>query len=248
MSIISLQNVCHQYDDLEVLDQINFDLDNGEFVSIVGPSGCGKSTLLKIIGGLIKPREGIINVKNSAIDAELLERRSFGFVFQDPILLPWRTALKNVELPLEIVGDRNSTTKAKEILSLVGLKEFECFYPPALSGGMQQRVAIARALVVNPSILLMDEPFGSLDEFNRDRLNVELLKIWQETKKSVIFVTHSISEAVLLSNRVIVLSERPAKVIAIKKIDLSYPRTAELKQSKEYIDNVLWLRNQLKRE
>jgi NitT/TauT family transport system ATP-binding protein len=154
--------------------------------------------------------------------------------------------LQNVELPLEIIGDRTPFAESEKLLELVGLEKFADYYPSALSGGMKQRVAIARALVFNPDILLMDEPFGALDELIRERLNLELLRIWQETRKTIIFVTHSISEAVFLSNRVIMLSERPAKVIGVRDIDLPSPRTSETRQSKEYFQHITWLRNKLK--
>lgn len=245
MPLIDVKNVRHSYNSLHVLDDVNLQIKEGEFVSIVGPSGCGKTTLLKILGGLILPTRGGLNVKGGSIDVAV-KRRDFGFVFQNPVLLPWRNILQNVELPLEILGDRTPLAESKKMLEMVGLSDFAKYYPAALSGGMRQRAAIARALVFNPDILLMDEPFGALDELNRERLNLELLRIWQETKKTIVFVTHSISEAVFLSNRVVMLSERPAKIASIKTIEIPFPRTGEVRQSKEYFQCVTWLRNQLK--
>jgi NitT/TauT family transport system ATP-binding protein len=245
MPIIDAKNVSHFYNSLHVLDNVGLQANEGEFVSVVGPSGCGKTTLLKILGGLLQPSGGSISVKDSSIDVAV-KRRDFGFVFQNPVLLPWRTVLQNIQLPLEIIGDKTPFAESEKLLELVGLEDFSDYYPAALSGGMKQRVAIARALVFNPDILLMDEPFGALDELTRERLNLELLRIWQETKKTIIFVTHSISEAVFLSNRVVVLSERPAKIGGVRKIELPFPRTSGIKLSKEYSQHITWLRNQLK--
>lgn len=245
-NFIDAENISHSYNSLHVLDEINLQAKEGEFIGVVGPSGCGKTTLLKILGGILTPSRGLISIKGSSIDVAL-KRRDFGFVFQNPVLLPWRTVLQNIELPLEIIGDRTPLAESEKLLELVGLEDFGSYYPSALSGGMKQRVAIARALVFNPEILLMDEPFGALDELIRERLNLELLKIWQEMHKTIIFVTHSISEAIFLSNRVVVLSERPAKVIEAREIDLPSPRTSETRQSKEYFQHVILLRNQLKK-
>lgn len=245
MSIIKAKNIRHSYGSLSVLDNVNLEVEEGEFISVVGPSGSGKTTLLKVLGGLVAPTHGSLSIKGSSIDVAV-RRRDFGFVFQNPVLLPWRTVLQNVELPLEIVGDRTPLSESRQLLKLVGLEDFNDYYPSALSGGMKQRVAIARALVINPDILLMDEPFGALDELIRERLNMELLKIWQETHKTIIFVTHSISEAVFLSNRVLMLSERPARVVEMQQVDLPFPRTSQTRQSKEYFQYIAWLRKQLK--
>lgn len=245
MSLIGAKSVSHFYNSLHVLDDINLEVKEGEFVSVVGPSGCGKTTLLKILGGLLSPTRGKLSVKGNSIDVAV-KRRDFGFVFQNPVLLPWRNVLQNIELPLEVIGDRTPFAESKKLIELVGLEDFGSYYPNALSGGMKQRVAIARALVFNPDILLMDEPFGALDELIRERLNLEFLRIWQETRKTIVFVTHSISEAVFLSSRVIMLSARPAKVIGVREIDLPFPRTSETRQSKEYFQHVIWLRKQLK--
>jgi len=246
MSFIDVQNIKHSFNSLNVLNDISLEIKEGEFVSIIGPSGCGKTTLLKILGGLLPPSHGDITIKDNSLDVAI-KRRDFGFVFQNPVLLPWRTVLQNIELPLEIIGDQTPLAESEKLLELLGLKGFGKYYPKALSGGMKQRVAIARALVFNPDILLMDEPFGALDELTRERLNLELLKIWEQTHKTIIFITHSISEAVFLSNRVIVLSERPAKIDEIKEIDLPFPRTIAVKQSKEYFQYITWLRNKLKK-
>lgn len=245
MSFIDAQNIKHSFNSLNVLNDISFKVKEGEFVSVIGPSGCGKTTLLKIFGGLLSPSHGNIIVKDNSLDVAI-KRRDFGFVFQNSVLLPWRTVLQNIELPLEIIGDQTPLAESEKLLELLGLKGFGEYYPKALSGGMKQRVAIARALVFNPDILLMDEPFSALDELTRERLNLELLKIWEQTHKTIIFVTHSISEAVFLSKRVIVLSERPAKIDEIKEIDLPFPRTIATKQTKEYFQHITWLRNQLK--
>jgi len=246
MSFIDVQNIKHSFNSLNVLNDISLRIKEGEFVSVIGPSGCGKTTLLKILGGLLPPSHGNITIKDSSLDIAI-KRRDFGFVFQNPVLLPWRTVLQNIELPLEIIGDQTPFAESEKLLELLGLKGFGKYYPKALSGGMKQRVAITRALVFNPDILLMDEPFGALDELTRERLNLELLKIWEQTHKTIIFITHSISEAVFLSNRVIVLSERPAKIDEIKEIDLPFPRTIAVKQSKEYFQYITWLRNKLKK-
>jgi len=233
---IEIKEITKYYNDLLVLDKINFRVREGEFVSVIGPSGCGKTTLLKIIGGLTKSNEGKVKIGEDTAEIAL-KKRKFGFVFQNPVLLPWRNVVKNIELPLEIMGSKNSKKTPHALLKIVGLEGFEKYYPNQLSGGMQQRVAIARALIFEPSILLMDEPFGALDEITRSHMNSELLRIWQkeeEKTSTIIFVTHSISEAVFLSDRVIVLSKRPAKIEAIINIDLPKPRTARIKNSKEY--------------
>lgn len=245
-NFIDAKNISHFYNSRHVINDISLQVKEGEFVSVVGPSGCGKTTLLKILGGLLSPTHSEISVKDNSIEVAL-KNRNFGFVFQNPVLLPWRNVLQNITLPTEIIGNSMSFMEPKKLLELVGLENFSNYYPSALSGGMQQRVAIARALIFNPDILLMDEPFGALDEFMRERLNLELLNIWQETHKTIVFVTHSISEAVFLSNRVIVLSKCPAKNIAVKEINLPFPRTSDTRKSKEYFQHIIWLRNQIKK-
>ncbi|RLE79144.1 MAG: ABC transporter ATP-binding protein [Thermoprotei archaeon] len=219
---------------VRALQDVSFDVKEREFVSIIGPSGCGKTTLLRIIGGLIEPSEGEIIFRDGSVE-DL--HRSCGFVFQDPVLLPWRTVIDNVVLPLEVrEGGKCGEyyEKAEELLELVGLKGFEKYFPHELSGGMRQRVAIARALMQDPKILLMDEPFGALDEITRGRMNFELLRIWKETGKTIIFVTHSIPEAVLLSNKIVVLSERPGTVKGIIDVTLPSERSPALIGTKEF--------------
>ena len=218
--------------ELEALGSVTFDVYPQEFVSLVGPSGCGKTTLLKIVAGLLEQSAGEIFVDKEQFDP----RREVGFVFQKSLLLHWRKVLDNVLLPIEILKmDRSALEpKARSLLELVGLKGFERSYPKELSGGMQQRVSIARALIHDPKLLLMDEPFGALDALTRERMNLELLRIWQEAKKTVLFVTHGISEAVFLSDRVVVLSARPSRMIKALDIDLPRPRTLEVRTSPEF--------------
>lgn len=240
---ISIKSVCVTYSTktgfIEALRDINLSVRDNEFVGIVGPSGCGKTTLLKIIGGLINPSSGEIKIRDKSVD-EVRKNREIGFVFQNPALLPWRTVLGNVCLPLEIIGV-NSTPKEKinkhimKLLELTGIADFKDNYPHELSGGMQQRVAIARALSFNPSILLMDEPFGALDEITRDRMNLELLRIWKEVKHTIIFVTHSTREALLLSDRIIILSPRPGRIIEILEVGLPRPREPNLRYTDEFL-------------
>ena len=199
--------------DVLALDRIDLDVQPGEFVSLIGPSGCGKSTLLRIIGDLIQPSEGDVLVNGKSAHRARLDR-DYGIVFQDAVLYDWRTVAKNIALPLEMAGwDRGRReTRVREMLDLVELTGFEKHHPWQLSGGMQQRVSIARALSFSPPLLLMDEPFGALDEMTRERMNNELLRIWQETLSTVVFVTHSIAESVFLSTRVVVMSARPGRV------------------------------------
>lgn len=198
------------------LSDIDLSIRPGEFVSFIGPSGCGKTTLLRIIADLEKPSLGSITV-NGITPAENREKRGYGYVFQAPALLPWRNVERNVRLPLEIMGysKEQQEEAVSANLALVGLEGFARKFPWQLSGGMQQRVSIARALSFAPQLLLMDEPFGALDEITRDHLNVELLRLWEKTNKTVIFVTHSIPEAVLLSTRIVVMSARPGRVVEI---------------------------------
>jgi NitT/TauT family transport system ATP-binding protein len=217
---------------LEALGSVTFDVYPEEFVSIVGPSGCGKTTLLKIIAGLIEQSEGEIVVDRANFDPA----REVGFVFQKSLLLNWRRVLDNVLLPIEILKmDRKKyLPKAMDLLSLVGLTGFERSYPNELSGGMQQRVSLARALIHDPKVILMDEPFGALDAITREKMNLELLRIWAEAKKTVIFITHEINEAVFLSNRVVVLSARPSRMIDALDIDLPRPRTLDIRTSPRF--------------
>ncbi len=245
--LIKIKNIGKTFESGEnvvrALDNVFFNVTEGEFLSIVGPSGCGKTTLLRIIGGLIKETNGKIFVRNGT--SEDLHKNS-GFVFQDPVLLPWRNVLGNTILPLEVKGeDSKKEEKAKILLDLVNLSGFEQHYPNELSGGMKQRVSIARALTQDPLVLLMDEPFGSLDEITRGRMNFELLKIWKKTGKTIIFVTHSVSEAVLLSNRVIVMSKRPGTVIDIINIDLPDKRDSSLIETDKFNSYVYKIRKSL---
>jgi NitT/TauT family transport system ATP-binding protein len=225
---------------IAALAQVNLTIRQNEFVTLVGPSGCGKSTLLKLIGALIRPSRGVL-----LFDGAVLTHppRDVGIVFQEAVLLPWRTALDNVLLPAEILrlDKAKARARAMHLIDLVGLSGFEGRYPRELSGGMQQRVALCRALIHNPSVLLMDEPFAALDAMTREELGFELLRIWDADKKTVIFVTHNISEAILLADRVVAMSPRPGRIAKIVDIELSRPRTIEMgfsAQFKSYSDRI----------
>lgn len=211
------------------LQEVNLSVRAGEFVSLIGPSGCGKSTILRLVADILKPSRGQIRVHGQT-PSEARQQRSFSFMFQDPVMLPWRNVLHNVQLPLEVMGAAATQLleKPRALLKLVHLAGFEDKQPKHLSGGMRQRAALARALSLNPPLLLMDEPFGALDEITRDRMNLELLRIWQETTAAVLFVTHSIEEAVFLSDRVVVLSPRPGCIKTIINIDLPRPRATDM--------------------
>jgi NitT/TauT family transport system ATP-binding protein len=219
----------------------------GEFISLIGPSGCGKSTLMRLIGDLTQATSGAIRVKGKSPERARADR-DYGIVFQSPVLYDWRTVQRNVELPLEVmgVGASERSRRATEMLELVGLREFVKAYPWQLSGGMQQRVAIARALVFAPSILLMDEPFGALDEITRERMQQELLTIWARTNATVIFVTHSIPEAVFLSDRVVVMSPRPGRIASIVAVDLPRPRDIVTRESPRFFALATEVREQLR--
>lgn len=226
---ITLSHVSKVYSNNTVaLQDMNLTIQDGQFVSLVGPSGCGKSTALRIIAGLGKMSTGSIDWGDPTRDREL------AFVFQEAALMPWATVVENIRLPLKLAGMSKSESReaVQEAIALVGLEGFERNYPRELSGGMKMRVSIARALVTKPSILLMDEPFGALDEMTRGRLNADLLSLWQEKQWTVIFVTHNIYEAVYLSNRVIVMAPRPGRVVADVAIEAPYPRTEEFRTSK----------------
>ena len=221
----------------------------GEFVSLLGPSGCGKSTLLRLVGDLLRPSKGELMVNGKT--AERARRdRDYGIVFQAPALYDWRTVAKNVQLPLEIFGVPSSERgrRTEELLRLMNLHEFADSYPWQLSGGMQQRVSIARALSFRPSLLLMDEPFGALDEMTRERLNTELLSIWSQTGTTIVFVTHSIPEAVFLSDRVVVMTPRPGKIERIIDIDLPRPRTTMTREDARYFRLIAEVRVCLREE
>jgi NitT/TauT family transport system ATP-binding protein len=222
------------------VEDLNLTVPRRAFVSIIGPSGCGKSTFLRSIGDLNEGAGlGGSLLVNGVSPLEARRNNDFAFVFQDAVLLPWRRAIENVRLPLEVVRKKEGlgTTgrTPEELLQLVGLSGFEQAYPRQLSGGMRQRVAIARALTMNPSILLMDEPFGALDEISRERMNIELLRIWSQTETSVVFVTHSIAEAVFLSDQVVVMTSRPGRVRANIAIDLPRPRDREVKRTEQFL-------------
>ncbi len=213
---------------VEALIDVSFPVWPGEFVSIVGPSGCGKSTLLKLAAGVAAASSGVIKIGGHPVNGPV---EGLGMVFQSPVLLEWRSVLANVLLPVEVMhGDRDAgKARAIELLQMVGLAEFMHRYPSELSGGMQQRVAISRALVIDPPLLLMDEPFGALDALTRDEMALELLRIWERTRKTIVFVTHGIEEAVMLSDRVVVMTPRPGRVLSTLEIDLPRPRTAEMR-------------------
>jgi NitT/TauT family transport system ATP-binding protein len=232
---------------VEALRQIELSIEKGEFISLIGPSGCGKSTLLRIVGDLIAPTAGTVTVNGKSARRARLDR-DYGMVFQAPVLFDWRTVQKNVELPLEIIGmaRRAREAKAAQMLDLVELAEFAGQRPWQLSGGMQQRVAIARALALDPAILLMDEPFGALDEMTRERMNLELHRIWAQTGTTVIFVTHSIPEAVFLSTRVVVMSARPGRITTVVPIDLGRERTVDTREMERYFQLVTEVREALR--
>jgi NitT/TauT family transport system ATP-binding protein len=239
MASVKLEKVSKEFHLKEgsvlALKDVEFETGDREFVSLIGPSGCGKSTVLRLIAGLLVPTRGEIQV-HGLTPATARSQRLYAFVFQDPVMFPWRTVIKNVEMPLEVVGGKTGKERARRaqsLLELVGLQGFEKATPGQLSGGMKHRAAIARALMLEPPVLLMDEPFGALDEITRDRMNLELLRIWGETQSAVIFVTHSIEEAVFLSDRILVLSPRPGTVVADIKIDLPHPRSLAVKQSEQ---------------
>jgi len=231
-------------DEVVALDKFSLDVADGEFVTVVGRSGCGKTTLLKLTAGLLGATSGSIHVAGKPVTAPLT---NIGIVFQSPVLLPWRKTLDNVLLQIEarkldVNGYRN---RALELLELTGLKGFEDRYPAELSGGMQQRVSISRALIHNPPLLLMDEPFGALDAITRDEMNLELLRIWSESKKTVLFITHSIPESVFLGDRVIVMTPRPGKVAEILNIDLPHPRATAVRDDGKFIGYVKKIRERL---
>lgn len=229
MSYITISDLNKVYitsnrEPVNALDNINFEIEEGEFICVVGPSGCGKTTLLKILSGLLSITSGTASLMGNAITGP---HSDVGIVFQDPILLPWRTVLKNTLLPAEIMGLDPKIThpRAHELIKLVGLEDFENVYPSELSGGMRQRNAIIRALIHDPAVLLMDEPFGSLDAMTREQMNMELQRIWLESKKTVFFITHSIPEAVFLADRIIVMTARPGKIAETITVDIPRPRS-----------------------
>ncbi|MGD1100745.1 MAG: ABC transporter ATP-binding protein [Terriglobia bacterium] len=243
LEIRELNKVYHSgRDSVPAIGSVSFSVGRGEFVAIIGPSGCGKSTLLKIIGDLLEPSAGFVSVDGLSAHQARLKGR-FSFVFQNPVLLPWRRIIDNVRLPLEVLG--RHSREPEQLLQMVGLAGFEKRYPQELSGGMQHRAALARALTFDPQLLLLDEPFGALDEFTRDALNQQLLQIWQETGVTILFVTHGIGEALFLADRVIVLSGRPATVREAFKVPFPRPRPDALKETEYFQEVVKSLREKL---
>ncbi len=229
------------------LKDASLEISEGEFISLIGPSGCGKTTLLRLIADLVTPTSGELLVAGKT-PREARLSREYGYVFQAPVLYDWRTVLKNVMLPLEIMNwsKKERHSRAAHLLEMVGLQDFHKQYPWQLSGGMQQRVSIARALAFDPKLLLMDEPFGALDEITRETMNLELLRIWQETRKTVVFVTHSIPEAVFLSSRIVVMTPRPGKIETIIPVGLPYPRGNDTRESRAFFDLATQVREALR--
>ena len=231
MQLVGVRGVSKVFaNGVEALADVSLDVQAGEFLSVLGPSGCGKSTLLRLIAGLAEPTSGTIDWSDERGRADL------GFVFQEPTLMPWATALANVALPLKLRGVAKSEREARaaEALDNVGLKGFERVWPRELSGGMKMRVSLARALVVQPRLLLMDEPFAALDEITRHRLNDDLLALWQESGVTIVFVTHSVFESVFLSQRIVVMKARPGRVSAELAVSTPYPRSQAFRTSAEY--------------
>jgi NitT/TauT family transport system ATP-binding protein len=250
VSVVSLEGVSKEFGKgaVRALQGIDLEIQEGDFISLIGPSGCGKSTLLRIVGDLIQPSTGKVVVNGKTAHQARLDR-DYGIVFQDAVLFDWRTVAKNISLPLEMVGwdRRKRSERVKELVDLVELTGFEGHHPWQLSGGMQQRVSIARALSFNPPLLLMDEPFGALDEMTRERLNLELLRIWQASGSTVLFVTHSIAEAVFLSTRVVVISARPGRIVGFVDVDLPQPRNVETREEPRFADLVREVRRLLRK-
>jgi NitT/TauT family transport system ATP-binding protein len=247
MSVVEITSVSKEFKGGTVaLRDIDLAIEQGEFISLIGPSGCGKSTLLRIVGDLIEPSAGAVTV-NGKTARQARRDHDYGIVFQDAVLYNWRTVAKNVALPLELAKwDRDRRAKrVEEMLELVELQGFGDHHPWQLSGGMQQRVSIARALSFDPALLLMDEPFGALDEMTRERLNAELLRIWQASGSTVVFVTHSIAEAVFLSTRVIVMSARPGRISKVIPIDLPQPRTQATREEPRFFELATQVREAL---
>jgi NitT/TauT family transport system ATP-binding protein len=245
---VAIQGLSKQFKaGVTALAGIDLDVQPREFVSLIGPSGCGKSTLLRIIGDLIEPSAGTVEVNGKTAHRARLDH-DYGIVFQEAVLYDWRTVSKNIALPLELLrwSKEKRTARVDELLRLVELQGFEDHYPWQLSGGMQQRVSIARALSFDPPLLLMDEPFGALDEMTRERMNMELLRIWQESGSTIVFVTHSIAEAVFLSTRVVVLSPRPARITGIVEIDLPQPRNTDTREQERFFELVTEVRELLR--
>jgi NitT/TauT family transport system ATP-binding protein len=245
--VVSIQGLTKSFrTGVTALENIDLEVAPREFVSLIGPSGCGKSTLLRIIGDLVTPTSGTVRVNGKTARQARVDH-DYGIVFQDAVLFDWRTVAKNVSLPLELLGwDRpRRKERVAEMLDLVELTGFETSRPWQLSGGMQQRVSIARALSFDPALLLMDEPFGALDEMTRERLNLELLGIWEKAESTIVFVTHSIPEAVFLSTRVVVMSARPGRIAETIEIDLPYPRNPMTHEEPRFFELVTAVREAL---
>jgi len=249
-TVVSLGGVSKEFGKggVVALQDVDLEIGPGEFVSLIGPSGCGKSTLLRIVGDLIQPSTGNVVVNGKSAHQARVDR-DYGIVFQDAVLFDWRTVARNIGLPLELAGWNREKRRGRvqEMLELVELTGFESHHPWQLSGGMQQRVSIARALSFDPPLLLMDEPFGALDEMTRERLNLELLRIWQASGSTVVFVTHSISEAVFLSTRVVVMSPRPGRITGIVDVDLPQPRSFRTREEPRFAELVRDVRRALRR-
>jgi NitT/TauT family transport system ATP-binding protein len=246
MSVVQIKDVTKRFGETTALQGIDLEIEPQEFVSLIGPSGCGKSTLLRIIGDLIQPTGGTATVNGKPARQARIDR-DYGIVFQDAVLYDWRTVAKNIALPLELArwDRRRRAARVQEMLELVELTGFDSHYPWQLSGGMQQRVSIARALSFDPALLLMDEPFGALDEMTRERLNMELLQIWEASGSTVVLVTHTIAGAVFLSTRVVVMSPRPGRISSMIPIDLPQPRTATTREEPHFFELVTEVREAL---
>ena len=247
MSVVEITGLAKKFGaGTTALQGIDLTIEEREFVSLIGPSGCGKSTLLRIIGDLIAPSAGKVLVNGKTATQARVDR-DYGIVFQDPVLYDWRTVARNISLPLELSrwNRKQRAERVEKMLQLVELTGFESHYPWQLSGGMQQRVSIARALSFDPALLLMDEPFGALDEMTRERLNLELLRIWEASGSTIVFVTHSIAEAVFLSTRVVVMSPRPGRISDVIPIDLPQPRTAATREEPRFFELVTRVREAL---
>jgi NitT/TauT family transport system ATP-binding protein len=249
MTVVAISGMTKTFPkgNVTALQEIDLEIEPGQFVSLIGPSGCGKSTLLRVIGDLIQPTAGTVEVNGKSAHQARLDH-DYGMVFQDSVLFDWRNVAKNVALPLEMLGwDRTKRKeRVEEMLRLVELQGFGDHYPWQLSGGMQMRVAIARALAFEPALLLMDEPFGALDEMTRERLNIELLELWRRMESTIVFVTHSISEAVFLSTRVVVMSPRPGRIAGVVDIDLPQPRSFDTREDPRFFEHVTAVRELLR--
>jgi NitT/TauT family transport system ATP-binding protein len=249
MSVVSINGLTKTFPkgNVTAVQEIDLQIEPTEFVSLIGPSGCGKSTLLRLIGDLIQPTAGTVEVNGKSAHQARLDHE-YGIVFQDSVLFDWRTVAKNVALPLEMLGWERTKRKERveQMLRLVELDGFGDHHPWQLSGGMQMRVAIARALAFEPPLLLMDEPFGALDEMTRERLNIELLQIWRRMESTVVFVTHSISKTIFLSTRVVVMSPQPGRVAGIVEIDLEQPRSVDTREDPRFFEHVTTVRELLR--